>query len=125
MMKQIIRYIEIKGSEHTDVDEAWIARAWQSASGKTVYFNDMALKRSQGTDSNHVDLESGDLYWVSGVKTKGSNRHWGGSIYIEESLMPWYEEHTGGKCPADLIPKPDLPKPDTKRFHAIENEYIG
>ena len=124
-MKEIIRYIEIKGSEHTDADEAWIARAWQSSSGKTIYFNDMALKRSQGIDSNHVDIETGDLYWVSGVKKRGTNRHWGGSIYIEESLLQWYEEHTEGKCPAELIAKPDLPKPDISRFHEIENRNIG
>ncbi len=124
-MKQIVRYIELKGSEHTDMDEAWIARAWQSSSGKTIYFNDMALKRSQGNDSNHIDLETGDTYWVSGVKKKGTNRHWGGPVYIEESLMPWYKEHTDGKCPAELVPKPDLPKPDIERFHEIENRNIG
>ena len=124
-MKEIIRYIELKGSEHTDMDEAWIARAWQSGSGKTVYFNDMALKRCQGPDSNHVDLETGDLYWISGVKKNGTNRHWGGSIFIEESLLPWYEEYTNGKCPAELIPKPDLPKPDIERFHEIENENMA
>jgi hypothetical protein len=124
-MKKIIRYIELKGSEHTDADEAWIARVWLSTSGKTIYFNDMALKRSQGIDSNHVDIETGDLYWVSGVKKAGTNRHWGGTIYIEQSLLPWYEEYTDGKCPAELITQPDLPKPDIKRFHKIENENVG
>jgi len=121
-MKYIIRYVELKGAAHTDADEAWIARVWPSASGKTIYFNGMALKRSSGSDSNHVDLETGDRYWVSGVKKRGTNRHWGGTIFIEESLVPWYQEHTDHKCPADLIPRPDLPKPDIARFHAIENE---
>jgi hypothetical protein len=69
-----------------------------------------------------VDLVTGALYWVSGLKKRGTNRHWGGSIGIEESLVPWYEEHTGGKCPADLVPIPDLPKPDIAMFHATENE---
>ena len=124
-MKQIVRYIELKGSEHTDMDEAWIARAWLSASGKTIYFNDMALKRSQGTDSNHINIETGDPYWISGIKKSGTNRHWGGSIYIEESLLSWYKEHTNGKCPAELIIKPDLPKPAIKRFHELENENFG
>ena len=121
-MKYIIRYVEQKSSEHTDADEAWIARVWPSASGKTLYFNSMALKRSSGVDSNHIDLETGDLYWVSGVKKKGTNRHWGGSIYIEESLLSWYQEHTNGKCPAEIIPRPDLTKPDISKFHVMENE---
>ncbi len=123
-MKHIIRYVELKGDAHTDADEAWIARVWPSASGKTLYFNDMALKRQSGSDSNHVDLETGNLYWVSGVKKRSTNRHWGGAICIEESLMSWYEKHTGGKCPAELVPKPDLPKPDISRFHATENERL-
>ncbi len=125
MMKHIIRYVELKSSAHTDADEAWIARVWPSTSGKTLYFKDMALKRSSGTDSNHIDLETGDLYWVSGVKKKGTNRHWSGSIYIEKSLLPWYEEHTDGKCPAEIILMPDLQKPDITRFHTIENETDG
>ncbi len=121
-MQFIVRYIELKSSEHTDADEAWIARVWPSGSGKTLYFNGMALKRSSGFDSNHIDLETGDLYWVSGVKKKGTNRHWGGSIYIEESLLSWYKEHTDGKCPGDIISRPDLTKPDISRFHTMENE---
>jgi hypothetical protein len=124
-MGYIIRYVELKGAEHTDADEAWIARVWPSASGKTIYFNGMALKRDPGVDSNHYDLATGDRYWVSGVKKQGTNRHWGGPIQIEESLLPWYREHTDDKCPADLVPKPDLPKPEISKFHAMENESNG
>ena len=123
-MDYIIRYVELKSSDHTDADEAWIARVWPSGSGKTIYFNDMALKRASGTDSNHRDLATGDLYWVSGVKKRGTNRHWGGPIYIEESLLHWYEEHTDGKCPAELVPRPDLQKPDISKFDAMENKSI-
>lgn len=124
-MKKAIKYVELKSAHHTDADEAWIARVWLSSSGKTIYFNDMALKRGQGIDSNHFNIENGDKYWISGVKKRGTNRHWGGIIYIEESLVEWYENHTDGKCPADLIPKADLPKPDITRFHKLENEQIG
>ena len=87
-MKTLIKYIEHKTAEHTDQASAWIARVWPSASGRTLYFNDMALKRCSGFDSNHFDLVSGEEYWVSGVKKRGSNRYGGGgSIYIEKSNM--------------------------------------
>ena len=121
-MKTAIKYIELKNSHHTDKDEAWIARVWSSSSGKTIYFNNMAIKRGQGSDSNHFNIETGDEYWISGVKKRGTNRHWGGSIYIEESLVQWYKRHTNGKSPADIILKPDLPQPDMTRFHKLENE---
>jgi hypothetical protein len=86
-MDYIIQYVELKSSNHTDADEAWIARVWPSSSGKTIYFNGMALKRAKGSDSNHYDLVTGDLYWVSGVKKRGTNRHWGGSIYEETRVL--------------------------------------
>jgi hypothetical protein len=49
----VIRFIENKPAEHTDRASAWIARVWPSGSGKTLYFNDMALKRANAGDANH------------------------------------------------------------------------
>lgn len=95
-MKTIIKYIEHKPAEHTDRAEAWIARVWPSSSGRTLYFNDMALKRGSGVDGNHFDLVTGESYWVSGVKKRGANRHWagGGPIQIEQSLVDWYHDRS-------------------------------
>ena len=44
-MKSQIKYIEHKPAEHTDRADAWIAHVWPSSSGKTLYFNNMALKK--------------------------------------------------------------------------------
>ncbi len=87
----MLEYIELK-SKQNDRGLAWIASVKVSKSGNTVYFNGMALKRSGGVYGNHVDLESGDEYWVSNVKKDGSDRHWAGSgkIAIEESAVPEY-----------------------------------
>jgi len=65
-MKPLVKYIEHKPAEHTDRATAWIARVGPSSSGRTLYFNDMALKRSSGYDSNHYDLVSGEEV-VSGL----------------------------------------------------------
>lgn len=126
-MKHIVKYIEHKPAEHTDRATAWIARVWPSSSGRTLYFNDMALKRCSGNDSNHCDLVSGEDYWVSGVKKNGSNRHWngGGPIYIEKSLVEWYEAYVDQKHFNGLIEIPDLGKPDISKFNAIENEKMA
>ena len=126
-MKPVIKYIEHKPAEHTDRGMAWIARVWPSASGRTLYFNDMALKRDSGGDSNHRDLVTGERYWVSGVKKRGSNRHWagGGPIRIEQSLVEWYKEHVQHKDFCDLIVIPDLSKPDISKFSSIENKEIA
>ena len=125
-MEPIIKYIEHKPAEHSDRGMAWIARVWPSSSGKTLYFNDMALKRSPGFDSNHCDLISGEYYWVSGVKRRGSNRHWagGGPIHIESSILPWYNEYVVDVEAVDLIVIPDIPKPDISKFSSIENKKL-
>jgi hypothetical protein len=122
-MKAIIKYIEHKPTEHTDHGEAWIARAWPSSSGRTLYFNNMALKRGSGVEGNHFDIVTGESYWVSGVKKRGSNCHWagGGPIQIEHSLVEWYQELVQNKEYCDLVVIRDLPKPDISKFNTLEN----
>lgn len=126
-MKPIIKYIEHKPAELSDRGDAWIARVWPSSSGKTLYFNDMALKRCSGIDSNHYDLVSGEDYWISGVKKRGSNRHWagGGPIYIEQSIVDWYYKYVEKADFYELKVIPDLPKPDISKFEKIENKKMA
>ena len=83
--------------------------------------------RCSGYDSNNFDLMSGEDYWVSGVKKNGSNRHWngGGPIYIEKSLVEWYEAYVHQKDFNGLIETPDLAKLDISKFNAIENARIA
>ena len=121
-----IRYIEQIGGH---CGPAWIARVTTSKSGRTVYFNGMALKRGgRGFTGNHFNLESGRSYWVSGVKKRGTNRHWagGGIIWIEESALDYFYKHTGT---GSLHPKyfkviPDLPQTDPAKFVETENEAL-
>lgn len=89
----LLRYIELK-SGHADRGPAWIGRVALSRSKTTVYFNGRALKKSrgQGIAGNYTDLETGDEYWVSGVKRNGADRHWagGGRILVEDSTVAEY-----------------------------------
>lgn len=41
---------------------------------------------------NHFDIESGEAYWVSGVKKNGADRHWAGSgkIMIDRNSIDEY-----------------------------------
>lgn len=120
----MLKYIELK-SEQNDKGPAWIARVKVSKSGNTIYFNGMALKRSGGVSGNHADLESGDEYWVSGVKKDGNDRHWAGSgkIAIEESAVSEYLRIVGkstlDRTRLEIIP--DLPETDIQRLYKLEN----
>lgn len=92
-MAKEIRYIELKSGFSND-GPAWIAEVEFSKSGQTVYFNDMALKKLKipGIVSNHFDIETGEEYWISGVKRNGQDRHWagGGKILLDEEILPDY-----------------------------------
>ena len=81
--KHNVLYIEkvTKGSNHDD--EARIAKVSYSKTGQTIYYKDKKLKRIKGAvTANYEDEATGELYWVSGVKKDGSNRHRCGSGVI-------------------------------------------
>jgi hypothetical protein len=95
-------YIELK-SGSGDNGPAWICNVALSKSKRMVYFNGKVLKRKQDVGASHLDVETGEEYWVSEVKKKGSNRHWAGKgkIMIEENVIKEY---------LDLIKKDKLDK---------------
>ncbi len=92
-MQPRIMYIEHKTNQN-DKGEAWIGKAEFSKTGQTVYFNNQAFKKlkSGGISGNHYDLETGDEYWISGVKKNGYDRHWAGSgkIKIDKKIIDEY-----------------------------------
>jgi len=54
----------------------------------------MKLKGQRRGDSggNYIDMETGESFWVSGVKLNGEDRHWSGSgkVLIEAAAVPQY-----------------------------------
>ena len=121
----MLRYIELK-TGYDDNGPAWIARVELSRSGQTVYFNGKALKRGEGGSGNHYDLETGEIYWVSGVKKRGGDRHWAGSgkIAVEASAVAEYLELVGEEelDRRRFVISDALVRPDPSRFHELENE---
>jgi len=54
----------------------------------------MTLKGQRHGESggNYIDMETGESFWVSGVKKNGKDRHWAGSgkVLIEASAVAEY-----------------------------------
>jgi hypothetical protein len=54
----------------------------------------MKLKGQRRGESggNYIDMETGESFWVSGVKKDGKDRHWAGSgkVLIEAAAVPDY-----------------------------------
>lgn len=120
-MRKEIKYIELK-SGYGDNGPAWIGKVEFSKSGKTVYFNGHALKGNGHGGCS--DLESGEIYWISGIKKNGQDRHWagGGKIMIDRSIVDEYLKLIDNKI---LDPQKyelvDLIITDKKKFYDIEN----
>jgi len=58
-----------------DGAEARIGWVTFSKSGKSIYYRGKSLMRANGISGNYLDNESGQEYWVSGIKRRGSNVH--------------------------------------------------
>ena len=58
---------------------------------KTKFSKDWGGREWRG---NHYDEETGEVYWVSGVKKRGSNTHWleGGHVEVDEDAMEEYRK---------------------------------
>jgi hypothetical protein len=78
-----VMYVENKDG---DIDGASARIGWVefSKSGLSVYYRGRTLKRSggQGIRGNHYDEETGEEYWISGVKKRGSNAHYAEPVDI-------------------------------------------
>jgi hypothetical protein len=82
-LKRRLMYVENKDGE---LDGAGGRIGWVtfSKSGKSVYYRGRELQRAKGggRSGNFFDAKTGEEYWVSGVKKRGSNAHWAESVSI-------------------------------------------
>jgi hypothetical protein len=78
-----VMYVENKSG---DLDGAAGRIGWVtfSRTGLTVYYRNRTLHRIRGggISGNHVDADSGEEYWVSGVKKDGCDSHWASRIRV-------------------------------------------
>jgi len=123
-MKSEIKYIELK-SGYSDDGPAWIGRVEFSKSGQTVYFNGRAF-RGNGHGSCY-ELETGEHYWITGIKKNGQNRHWAGNgkIMIDREIVDEYLALIGlSAIDLSKFELTDIGKTDKQKFVAVENSSI-
>lgn len=92
-------YVELK-SGYADDGPAWIGRVLFSKTGQTVYYRGMTLQRipGGGVSGYFQDVDTGNEYWVSGVKKNRQDRHWagGGPVEIDPDVRDEYLRYVGG-----------------------------
>ena len=128
-MRTEIKYLEQK-SGFSDNGPAWIGMVSFSKSGRTIYFDGKAFQSLDGMGiyGNYFDIETGDEYWISGVKKDMTDRHqFGyGKIFVEKRVLDDYLKLVG----REELPKSDyeLISVDTQkpieRINELENEKL-
>lgn len=121
-------YIEHK-TDQSDRGNAWIGKVEFSKTGQTVYFNGKAFKKiiRGGIYGNFYDSETGDEYWISGIKKNGQDRHWagGGKIMVDKEIVEEYLELVNfsilDEQNFELV---DIEPTDKQKFAEIENQKI-
>lgn len=126
-MKPKIMYIENKSEGHSGL--AWIGFVEFSKSGQTVYFNNKALKKlkTTGISGNHFDIETGEEYWISGVKKNGEDRHkfGGGKVMLDKKCISEYLTLVDFEIFEDKkFEIVEIYKTDKTRFTELENSQI-
>ena len=109
MIRELM-YIELK-SGYSDDGPAWIGYVKTSKTKNTIYFNNHAFQKSNGGNANYYDVESGEDYWISGVKKRESNRHWAGhgKIMIDRRAVGEFLAYTGeAALPVSLFDVVDI-----------------
>lgn len=117
-------YIELMtGFNHNG--PAWIAKVEYSKSGSTIYFNGTALKKHSGSIGNYYDLETEEVYWVSGPKKNGQDRHKFGKglVFVDKSITREYLEflHVSSLDPR-TYQAVQIQETDKSLFNNLENE---
>jgi hypothetical protein len=117
-------YVELK-TGYNDDGPAWIGKAFFSKTGRTTYFNGLVfLKGERNSGGNHLEYDSGDSYWISGIKKDGGDRHWagGGKIQIDKNVVAEYLEITKlSKLPPNIELTELNNSPPKEQFNIIEN----
>ena len=88
-MNPRIAYIELKAGEI--VGPARIERIETSKTGKTVYHAGRVLRATtRGFLFNHIDVESGDEYWIPGPRRDVMDCLYPGIVEIDDDVREEY-----------------------------------
>ena len=82
-LQRRLMYVENKDG---DIDGARARIGWVefSRSGRSVYYRGRTLRRMKGggVAGNFIDVDTGEEYWVSGVKQNRRDVHWSDHIEV-------------------------------------------
>ncbi len=96
-MRGRIMYVERKGGGLTG--EARIGRVGFSKTGRTLYYGGLSFAKIKGYKANHVCVETGEEYWISGPRRDGRDRLYGERlpVHVDEDCREEYWRDVRGR----------------------------
>jgi hypothetical protein len=120
--KRVLRYIELK-TGYSDNGPAWIGYVRMSRTSHTIYFNGRAFSRI--ARGRYRDVETREVFWISGVKKNAEDRHWAGSgkVLVEKGAAPEYLSLIGATKldPSKYSEFEPVMDVDLEKFHRLAN----
>lgn len=96
-MAERIMYLQLKTGYDVDRGPAWIARVRFSKSWRTAHVHGRTLERVREFDANFQDIDTGELFWMSGPKRDRSDgRYSGQQPSVDEDAREDYEAFLAG-----------------------------
>lgn len=123
-MQRRLIYIE-KGTGSNHDGPAWIGYVEFSRTGQSACFNGQAFSAGRGNCRN---IETGDYYWITGVKKRGSNRRvfgHGKVLVSRDSLAEFLALKGWDRLDETHYGLFDAKPSDIAKFSAMENTRLG
>ena len=76
-----IMYIENKSGD-VDGGDARIGLVTFSKTRTTLYYGEKTFRKVKGAKHNHIDIDTGEEYWISGPKKNGADSLYGERVPI-------------------------------------------
>lgn len=94
-------FVQLKSGYDLDRGPCWISRVRFSKSWQTAYFHELTLRREQRVDGNFTDVDTGEVWWLSGPKRDRSDaRYSNQQPVVDEDARAAYEAFLAG---ADVL----------------------
>lgn len=123
----MLKYIELK-TGFNDNGPAWIAKVKVSKSGRHGVLQWPRAETGLRWRWQFSDIETGESFWISGVKRDGTDRHRGGSgrILIEAAAVDEYLSLIGRPelDSSRLTVTHDIRETDASDFVELENKPL-
>lgn len=90
-------FVHLKSGYNTDQGPSWISWVRFNRSWRTAYWHGRTLRRAQSFDGNFVDVDTDELFWLSGPRRdRGDTRYSNVRPEVDDDVRDVYRAFLDG-----------------------------